>query len=153
VPVYFDRCDVPPDTGTTAGSSAWALPLGVDLVVVLLFAMLGRLSHDAGNLVAGTLSTAAPFVLGLLAGWLRAPCAGLPSATMARSVRFGWWLLGWTMAGGVVLRALTGQGLAPAFLVVAAAVLAVGLVARRWIARWWTGRRDTANVVLRPGAH
>lgn len=110
------------------------------MLVVVAFALLGRVSHEEGNLVLGTLGTAAPFVLGLLAGWLRAPCAGLSAADRARTVRFGWWLLAWTMAGGAVLRWLTGDGLAPAFLLVATSVLAAGLVGRRWVGALWRGR-------------
>lgn len=113
------------------------MPLLLDLSVVLAFALLGRVSHDRGDLVVGTITTAAPFVIGLLAGWLRAPCAGMPTAERARTVGFGWWLLAWTMGGGLLLRALVGDGLAPAFLLVAAGVLALGLVGRRWaLLRW-----------------
>jgi hypothetical protein len=111
----------------------------------VVFAFLGRVSHAEGNLVAGTIGTAAPFVLGLLAGWLRAPCAGMPTAQRARTVRFGWWLLGWTMLGGLLLRWLTGEGLAPAFVLVATGVLAVGLVARRWVALLWESRASISG--------
>ncbi len=138
----LDRCDLPADgAGTKVGSRDWAWTLSADLVVVLGFALIGRLSHEEGNLALGTLATAAPFVLGLLAGWTRAPCAGIATAERARSVRFGWWLLAWTMAGGVVLRWVTGEGLAPAFLVVAASVLTAGLVGRRWAGGRWRERR------------
>lgn len=123
--------------GTAPRTGGWAAVLAADVGVVVVFALLGRVSHDEGNLVLGTVGTAAPFVLGLLAGWLRAPCAGMPSALRARTVRFGWWLLAWTMAGGVLLRWLTGEGLAPAFLAVATGVLALGLVGRRALAEWW----------------
>jgi hypothetical protein len=133
-----DRCDLP-DTvdGAVDPTSSWVSPLVTDLLVVMLFAFLGRVAHAEGDLVAGTLTTAAPFALGLLAGWLRAPCAGIPTAHRARTVRFGWWLLAWTMGGGVLLRAMLGDGLAPAFLLVATTVLTVGLVGRRWGQQWW----------------
>lgn len=140
-----DRCDLP-DPGDSAGAStrSWAVPLATDVGVVLLFALLGRISHTEGDLVAGTATTAAPFVLGLLAGWLRAPCAGMSAAARARTVRFGAWLLAWTMAGGILLRGLLGEGLAPAFLAVATGVLAVGLVGRRWLAERWRTRASAA---------
>ncbi len=137
----LDRCDVPPtDDAESSGTAAWLPSLVADLVVVLLFALLGRISHEEGNLALGTLGTAAPFALGLMAGWLRAPCAGMPTAQRARSVRFGWWLLAWTMGGGILLRWLVGDGLAPAFLLVATAVLTVGLVGRRRVVARWHGR-------------
>lgn len=137
----LDRCDVPGGVSTVAsGPRAWGPVLAVDVGVVAVFALLGRVSHDEGNLLLGTVGTAAPFMLGLLAGWLRAPCAGLPAAQQARTVRFGWWVLATTMVGGVLLRWLTGEGLAPAFLAVATGVLALGLVGRRMLSRWWRQR-------------
>lgn len=133
----LERRDLSATDRTSLRTGGWAAVLAADVGVVVVFALLGRVSHDEGNLVLGTVGTAAPFVLGLLAGWLRAPCAGMPSALRARTVRFGWWLLAWTMAGGVLLRWLTGEGLAPAFLAVATGVLALGLVGRRALAEWW----------------
>lgn len=41
----------------------WYLPLG-DFVVLLLFASIGRASHEEGLTVLGIIETAAPFVLG-----------------------------------------------------------------------------------------
>lgn len=137
-----DRCDLPVAAGEGPTRTSWLPVLVADVAVVVAFALLGRVSHDEGQLVVGTAATAAPFVLGLLAGWLRAPCAGLSAADRARTVRFGWWLLAWTMAGGIVLRWLVGDGLAPAFLAVATLVLGLGLVGRRWVAAWWSSRRS-----------
>lgn len=113
----------------------WGPALALDIVVVMLFAALGRLAHTDGSLLVGTVGTAAPFMLGLLAGWLRAPCAGIGAASRARTVRFGWWLLAWTLGGGMVVRWATGEGTALAFVLVAAVVLGTGLVGRRWLAR------------------
>jgi len=139
-----DRCDLPAQgDGAPAGARAWVPTLVGDLLVVVVFAFLGRVSHAEGNLVVGTAATAAPFVLGLLAGWLRAPCAGMASAARARTVRFGWWLLAWTVLGGMLLRWLTGEGSAPAFVLVATGSLAVGLVARRWLVGVWSSRSAT----------
>jgi hypothetical protein len=122
--------------------------LAADVVVVLLFALVGRVSHAEGDLVTGTLTTASPFVIGLLAGWVAGSCAGQPPASQARTVRFGWWLLAWTIGGGLLLRALLGEGLAPAFVLVATCVLALGLVVRRWVAGRWAdvvGRHQRAT--------
>jgi uncharacterized membrane protein len=144
--VRTDRCDLPDlSDGADATTRSWAVPLATDVAVVLVFALLGRISHTEGDLVTGTATTAAPFVLGLLAGWLRAPCAGMSAAARARTVRFGAWLLVWTMAGGILLRGLLGEGLAPAFLAVATGVLAVGLVGRRWVAQRWALRAPTGG--------
>jgi hypothetical protein len=120
---------ISPKSGWKGG---WPPVLAADLAVVLAFALIGRVVHGEGSLVAGTIGTAAPFVLGLLAGWLRAPCAGLGAASRARTVRFGWWLVAWTLGGGLLLRWVTGDGSAAAFVAVAAGALTVGLVGRRW---------------------
>ena len=136
--------DLEPDLRPGRWRGGWPPVLAADVAVVLTFALLGRIAHDEGSLVAGTLGTAAPFVLGLLAGWLRAPCAGLGAASRARTVRFGWWLVAWTLGGGLLLRWVTGEGSAAAFVAVAAGVLTVGLVGRRWLAQVWQ-RRPSAT--------
>ena len=123
-------------SGAADVGRSWAPTLALDVAAVLLFALAGRAAHADGDLVAGTGAIAAPFVLGLLAGWVRAPCAGIPAAQRARTVRFGWWLVAWTMAGGIVIRWLLGDGLSPVFLLVAAAVLSVLLVGRRALGRF-----------------
>jgi len=143
--VSLGRCDLPTPADRAEAEGSWPPVLAADVAVVVVFALLGRLSHDEGNLLTGTLGTAAPFVLGLLSGWLRAPCAGLSAAQRSRTTRFGWWLLAWTMAGGAVLRWLGGDGLAPAFLAVATLVLGVGLVGRRWVVERWLVRRRWAR--------
>lgn len=126
-------CEVPDVADGVSGPVSWGPVLVADVAVVLLFALLGRVSHAEGGLLGGTVSTAAPFALGLLAGWVSGSCAGVPSAQRAGTVRFGWWVLGCTMVGGVALRGLLGEGLAPAFLLVALGFLTAGLVGRRWL--------------------
>ncbi|MGH3695669.1 MAG: DUF3054 domain-containing protein [Pseudonocardiaceae bacterium] len=46
------------------------LAAGADALVVLVFAAVGRSSHAELADVVGVLTTAAPFLLGLLTGWL-----------------------------------------------------------------------------------
>ncbi len=112
------------------------LPVLADLAVVILFAAIGRSAHAHGDSAAGVLSTAWPFLVGTLVGWVVA----------ARTVTSAWraelrlWPTGaivWagTWALGMALRGLTGGGLAPSFLLVAALVLAAMLAAWRAIAR------------------
>jgi hypothetical protein len=129
-----------PSGGPGGRRSRWPPVLAADLAVVLAFAFIGRVVHGEGSLVAGTIGTAAPFVLGLLAGWLRAPCAGLGAASRARTVRFGWWLVAWTLGGGLLLRWVAGDGSAAAFVAVASGVVTVGLVGRRWLVQVWQSR-------------
>lgn len=99
-----------------------------DLVLVILFAAVGRASHDEGNPVVGALSTAWPFLVGTAIGWLVVrvlrrswPLAVGPGITV--------WFA--TLVFGMLLRQLTGQGTAASFVVVAAVVLALFLVGWR----------------------
>jgi hypothetical protein len=100
-----------------------------DVVAVLVFAAVGRSSHAEGVTAAGVLETAAPFLLGLLAGWLagrlwRAPLA-LPLA-----------VLGWagTVVVGLAVRAAFTHRLPVSFVLVAAVSLAVFLLGWRAVA-------------------
>ena len=102
-----------------------------DVVLVVVFAAVGRASHDEGNPVVGALSTAWPFLVGTAIGWL-----------VVRMLR-GAWPLGvgpgitvWfaTLVFGMLLRQVTGQGTAASFVVVAGGVLAVFLIGWRALA-------------------
>ena len=95
----------------------------LDAVVVLVFAVLGRRSHEEGGGLTGIGDTAWPFVVGLLLAHL----AVRGSATW----RSG--LLVWvcTLVVGMVLRQLSGDGTAFSFVLVATGFLGVGLVGWR----------------------
>ena len=109
-------------------------PIGAalaDIVLVVVFAAVGRASHEEGNPVVGALSTAWPFLVGTAVGWL-----------VVRVLR-GSWPLGvgpgitvWfaTLVFGMLLRRVTGQGTAASFVVVAGVVLAVFVIGWRIIA-------------------
>ena len=92
----------------------WALAL--DAVVLLVFAAVGRRSHDEGNPVLGAIDTAWPFLVGaglmhllVLLGLKRA-AASLPAGVVV-------WI--GTVVIGMLLRQATGDGTAPSFIVVA----------------------------------
>ncbi|WP_238154565.1 DUF3054 domain-containing protein [Ornithinimicrobium sufpigmenti] len=113
--------------------------LGLDLLVVIVFAALGRASHDLELGVMGVLATAWPFVFGTAVGWL---CL----LRLPQGVR-RWWLDGVVVAFcaivlGMVLRWLTGEGTATAFVLVATGVLLGGLL----------GWRAVETLVIRPRA-
>lgn len=104
--------------------------LTVDVVVVLVFAAVGRASHGEDLAPAGLAGTAWPFLVAVLLGSLLGRRLGGTS----------WWRQGlvvWlvTLAVGTLLRLLGGASAAPAFVVVAACVLGVGLVGWRGLAR------------------
>ncbi len=115
---------------TTVSGGRVVSAFAADAVAVIVFAAIGRASHDEGVLGpggSGLLQTSWPFVVALVAGWLvtlgwRHPLAPLRTG-------LGVWAV--TVVGGMLLRALSGQGTAPAFIVVAAVTLFVLLVGWR----------------------
>ena len=108
----------------------------VDVVVVVIFVVLGRGSHDEGEAVTGTLKVVAPFLVALTAGWL---CGGWLTGRrwwqQPLDLRFGVWLWGWTLVGGMLLRRLVfDRGTALAFVIVAALFLSLFLIGWRALA-------------------
>ena len=115
-----------------------ATSLALDVVVVLAFAVAGRVNHAEGLSVLGVGDTAWPFLAAMLMGWVLARLLGLA----LRSLRAG--LIIWlaSVAGGMVLRLLTGDGAAWSFVLVATGVLGAGLLGwRAVIALVATARR------------
>jgi len=118
-----------------------AVAFVLDVVLVVVFAAVGRASHDEANPVLGALQTAWPFLVGVLVGW-----------AVVRTLRKEWpvdvgpgitvWFS--TLVIGMVLRRLTGAGTAVAFVVVAALVLALLLVGWRALASY-AARRAPAQ--------
>lgn len=103
----------------------------VDAVFVLVFAAIGRASHDENPL--GFLLTAWPFLVALVVGHA---LAALVPARPRRPWSLGWGLVVWvvTVAGGMLLRLATGDSAETPFIVVAALVLAAMLLGWRLIA-------------------
>jgi hypothetical protein len=89
--------------------------LVIDLFFVLLFVAIGRSSHHHGEAVGGILSTAWPFITGLLLGWYIVTRKSSNTLGLA----FGEFLVVVTVAVGMVLRVLSGQGTDVAFTIVA----------------------------------
>lgn len=108
------------------------LALAADVVAVVVFAAVGRLTHERGDGVGellGLLATAAPFLAGLAAAWatpvVRAAPAGL---------RAGGAVLAGTVVVGLLLRAAFTGRLPPSFALVTALTLAVLLLGWRGLA-------------------
>ena len=108
------------------------LPAVLDVVLVVVFAAVGRRSHAEGLDVAGVLRTALPFLVGTAAGWL---LAGIVLDGGPRSLGYGAVVVALTVVVGMGLRALAAQGTAPSFVVVASVVLSVLLLGWRLVAR------------------
>lgn len=117
----------------------------VDAVLVVVFAAIGRASHQEGDAVLGVLGTAWPFLLGALVGWLvvrawRRPLSVRPTGLVV-------WVA--AVAVGMALRAATGEGIAPAFIIVATITLAVFLLGWRAVVALVT-RRSRRGAVPHP---
>lgn len=104
-----------------------AAPL--DVVLVLVFVLIGRGSHGE-NVLAGLFQTSWPFLAGLVVGWLICLAWRRPSALWPTGVTV--WAA--TTVLGMLLRVLSGQGIAVPFVIVATLVLAVFLLGWRAIA-------------------
>nr|WP_090277588.1 DUF3054 domain-containing protein [Mycolicibacterium komanii]CRL72297.1 transmembrane protein [Mycolicibacterium komanii] len=101
--------------------------LATDVVCLIVFAAIGRRSHDEGLNLAGIAETAWPFVTGALAGWLlslgwRRPYSLVPTGVAV-------WVS--AIVVGMLLRKLTSAGVAPSFVVVASIATAVLLLGWR----------------------
>ncbi|QBX54486.1 DUF3054 domain-containing protein [Nocardioides seonyuensis] len=107
---------------------AWLL---LDLVLVGLFAVLGRLSHYDSLSLGGWWQTAWPFLLGTLLGWVTLLVARRPVDTPRAGALV--WLV--TLVGGMLLRLASDQGTAAPFVVVATLVLGALLVLPRLFVR------------------
>jgi hypothetical protein len=123
-------------------SRSAALAAAADVVLILVFAAIGRDAHQRAEDVAGVLATAWPFLAGAAASWLvlRAWRAPLPLWPAGVGVWLG------TVAVGMLLRAATGQTVVLPFVIVALVALAVFLLGYRLLAlavnRFRTRRRQ-----------
>ncbi len=117
-----------------SGRLGW---LALDLVLVAVFALVGRLSHGEAASVTGMISTAWPFAAGCLVGWLLVGLSATRTSTdwdPVRPVPAGLpvWLC--TVIGGLLLRPATGSTDQLAFVIVATVTLAVFLLGWRLVA-------------------
>ncbi|WP_040839116.1 DUF3054 domain-containing protein [Nocardia brevicatena] len=110
-------------------------PIAVDVLLVVLFCVIGRRSHDEA-ILGGLLHTVWPFGIGLAVGWVLAAVASRRRAddepfdgTMLWPTGIAVW--GATLVIGMLLRAASGQGTAPSFILVAGSVLALFLLGWR----------------------
>ncbi|MFN8120500.1 MAG: DUF3054 domain-containing protein [Micropruina glycogenica] len=117
----------------------WWTTLGLDLIVVLLFATIGRLSHGEAADPLGILTTAWPFVIAL---------AGVTVALIGMQRPTDTWLNGlfvWagTLGFGMWIRANWGEGVQASFVVVAGIFLGALMIGWRVIAARRSTQRAT----------
>ena len=113
----------------------------LDALLVLLFAAIGRRSHEESGAAAGVLITAGPFLAGLVLGWV-VSLAVRRSVPLTVNAGVTVWFS--TVFCGMVLRVVTGRGIAVSFIIVASIVLAVFLLGWRWAAGFVARRRHAA---------
>ncbi|HET9257876.1 MAG TPA: DUF3054 domain-containing protein [Pseudonocardiaceae bacterium] len=117
-------------TTQTARPATAALAAGTDVLAVLGFAITGRGSHAEAADAFGVLSTAAPFLLGLFAGWLAAGAWSAPLRPLTGMVVWAG-----TVVVGLGVRAAFTHRLPLTFVLVAAVSLAVLLLGWRGLVR------------------
>ena len=102
----------------------------IDVVAIIVFVAIGRRSHDEGSSIGGIFSVAAPFLIGLVAGWLVAR-----AWTRPLHVATGITIWPVTVLVGMILRHFVfDRGTALAFIIVATIVTGVVLVGWRMVA-------------------
>ena len=117
----------------------------VDLVLVLLFVVIGRSSHGEQLSPGGFFATFWPFLVALAAGWAVARAWRRPLAIWPTGVVI--WIV--TVIVGMLLRIVAGQGVQLAFVVVATLVLGAFLVGWRVLLEA-IDRRSTRPSYRRP---
>lgn len=98
-----------------------------DALVVLLFAAIGRVSHEEALTVTGVAHTAWPFLAGLGVGWLLLRLVRRSGGKLTEGLA----LSVMTVGVGMLVRQAIGEGTAPAFVVVATVVVTLLLVGSR----------------------
>ncbi len=100
--------------------------IAVDVICILVFAIVGRSSHQEATDLLGVAHTAWPFLAGCLVGTLIGRTWRHPFALKSGvAVWLG------TVVIGMILRLLTGAGVSLSFVIVASSVLALFLIGWR----------------------
>lgn len=119
----------------------------LDALLVLVFAVIGRASHDEDP--GGFVLTAWPFLVALVVGH---GVAALLPARPRRPWALAWGAVVWvvTVAGGVLLRLATGDTAQTAFIIVAAVTLGILLIGWRAAAALLRRRRGGRDAEPEP---
>ncbi|MFZ3417506.1 DUF3054 domain-containing protein [Arthrobacter sp. 3Tela_A] len=126
----------------------WPVQLAADVVLIIVFAALGRDTHAHGVDPAGVLITASPFIAAALAAWALLRLWRRPAALWPHGVIL--WLV--TAGGGLAVRALAGGGTAVSFQLVTFGVLGAFLLLPRLAASLVTRRHtrpDSTRLINR----
>lgn len=116
-------------TPQATATRTWAAAAATDVVLIMVFAAVGRDAHHRGDVLTGVLLTAWPFLLGAAAGWGAARAWRNPLSPVRAGIAV--WL--GALIGGMLLRAATGQSVVLPFVIVATLSLAVLLLGWRLV--------------------
>jgi hypothetical protein len=114
-----------------------ALAFAADVIAVVVFAAVGRISHAESESLSGLLATAAPFLIGLVASWATPVVRAHPVGIRAGAV-----VLAGTAVLGLLLRAAFTGRLPLTFAVVTVVSLAVLLIGWRTLSLLVSHRAD-----------
>ncbi|MDV2976017.1 DUF3054 domain-containing protein [Glutamicibacter nicotianae] len=116
----------------------WPLWMAVDVVLIVLFALLGRREHEHALSISGILMTALPFLIAYVAMTF----LSRPWFTINKLFPAG--VLVWvgTVAAGLALRIVFGSTAAVPFIIVASLVLGAFLMGRRLVTSLVARRLD-----------
>ena len=110
----------------------------LDVLAVVVFVVIGRAEHDESGTLTGIAKTAAPFLIGVAAGWALARAWRRPFGVVTGLVVWPVTVL----VGMIVRRTGFDEGTATSFVIVTTAFLGLCIVGWRLVAR----------TVLRPAA-
>ena len=113
------------------------IAFGADLLVLVVFVLVGRRSHDEGSGLAGFLRVVWPFAVALVV-------ATLVSGTWRAPLEWRRAIVAWivTVALGMVLRlAVQGRDFKPTFVIVTTVFVGAGMLGWRAVARRVATRR------------
>jgi hypothetical protein len=117
------------------------LAVGLDVFVVVLFVAVGLRSHDQSGTFDAVIETAAPFLIGLAAGWLVARAWRRPAAVLT-----GITIWPVTILVGMIVRNLVfDRGTAASFVIVATLFVGATLVGWRIVLRVVEQRRAQSS--------
>jgi hypothetical protein len=114
-----------------------------DVVLVVVFVLIGRVSHKEGLDLGGIFVTLWPFLVGLVIGHIVTRGWRHPFRVFWNGI--GIWIV--TVAIGMLLRVASNQGIAESFVIVTAAVLGVFLLGWRAIALLIMRKRGAKRAV------
>ena len=117
---------------------AWPIAVVADVLVVIVFAAVGRSNHHESAQAAGVWHTAWPFLLGT--AMALALCAATRTDPLSLRAGVRVWL--WTVVIGMVVRAALDEGIALPFIIVALIVLGALFLGWRLAVGWqrWRSR-------------